>query len=288
MILRPVRPVSPCGPPTTKRPVGLMRNSVLFGQQLGRQHLPDHFLDQKSRIVGVLHALGVLRGDDDVGNADRLVVLVDDAETWLFASGRSQVDLAALADARQLAAQTMGEHDRRRHQLGRLVARVPKHQALVARALLGVALALGGFFVHALRDVGALRGDDVGHEDLVRVKNVVVVHVADLAHGVAHDLDVIQLRLGGDLAADDDDVALRVGLAGHAAGRVLRQAGVEHGVGNGVANLVGMSFTDGFGGKDVTAGHAKKMGAVSRCLGDLRMLTASCLRPVFLRCKIYL
>jgi hypothetical protein len=29
MILRPVTPASPCGPPTTKRPVGLMRTRVL-------------------------------------------------------------------------------------------------------------------------------------------------------------------------------------------------------------------------------------------------------------------
>jgi len=28
MILRPVRPESPCGPPMTKRPVGLIRYSV--------------------------------------------------------------------------------------------------------------------------------------------------------------------------------------------------------------------------------------------------------------------
>ena len=30
MILRPVSPVSPCGPPTTKRPVGLMSILVFF------------------------------------------------------------------------------------------------------------------------------------------------------------------------------------------------------------------------------------------------------------------
>ena len=95
------------------------------------------------------------------------------------------------------------------------------------------------------------------HENLVRVEDVVVVHVADLAHGIAHDLHVIELRLGRDLAADDDDVALRVGLAGHAAVLVLREAGVEHGVGNGVANFVGMAFADGFGGEDVTTGHAR-------------------------------
>jgi len=36
----------------------------------------------------------------------------------------------------------------------RLGAGKTEHEALVARALLGGGLALGGFFVHALRDVG--------------------------------------------------------------------------------------------------------------------------------------
>ena len=80
----------------------------------------------------------------------------------------------------------------------------------------------------------------------------------DLAHGIADDLDVIQLGLGGDLAADDHDVALGVGLAGHAALGVLLEAGVEHRVGNGVTNLVGMSFTDGLRGKNEAAGHARR------------------------------
>ncbi len=35
MILRPVRPQSPCGPPTTKRPVGLIRYLVFFSHSLG-------------------------------------------------------------------------------------------------------------------------------------------------------------------------------------------------------------------------------------------------------------
>ncbi|MNV83767.1 hypothetical protein D3C71_1775910 [compost metagenome] len=35
MILRPVRPQSPCGPPTTKRPVGLIRYLVSCSHSLG-------------------------------------------------------------------------------------------------------------------------------------------------------------------------------------------------------------------------------------------------------------
>ena len=61
---------------------------------------------------------------------------------------------------------------------------------------------------------------------------------------------IIELGLGGDFAADDDDVALGVSLAGHAAVRVLGQAGVQHRVGNGVANFVRMAFADGLGGED--------------------------------------
>ena len=57
----------------------------------------------------------------------------------------------------------------------------------------------------------------------------------------------------GDFTADDDDVALHEGFAGHAALRIDREAGVEDGVGNGVGNFVRMAFADGFGGKNVGA-----------------------------------
>ena len=76
-------------------------------------------------------------------------------------------------------------------------------------------------------------------DNLVRVKNVVVIDVADLAHGVAHDLrnrnDAFQWLFFGqtwnrDLATDDNDVAFGVGFAGDATMSILLDAGVEHGV----------------------------------------------------------
>jgi hypothetical protein len=48
----------------------------------------------------------------------------------------------------------MREHDRRRHQLRRFVARVTEHQALIACSLLGGFLALDLAGVDALGDVG--------------------------------------------------------------------------------------------------------------------------------------
>ena len=96
------------------------------------------------------------------------------------------------------------------------------------------------------------------------VKHVVVVDVTDLAHRIAHDLvdrdDVFQMLAlrqirNRDLTADDHDVALGVGLAGHAALAILPEAGVQDGVGNGVANFVRMAFANGFGSKNETSKH---------------------------------
>ncbi len=151
----------------------------------------------------------------------------------------------------------MREHDRRGHEFFGVIARETEHEALVAGALLGRAFALCLLRVDALGNVGRLRGDDVLDENFVGVEDVVVVRVTNLAHGIAHDLDVIEFRLGRDLAADDDDVALYVGLAGDAALLVHREAGVENGIGDGVGDLVGVTFTDGFGGKNEATKHGR-------------------------------
>ena len=63
---------------------------------------------------------------------------------------------------------------------------------------------------------------------------------------------IIELGLGGDFAADHHDVAFGVGFAGHAAVGVLRQAGVQHRIGNGIANFVRMAFADGLRREDVS------------------------------------
>ena len=177
-------------------------------------------------------------------------------ETWLLASGRSHCHLAGLADAGQLAAELVREHDRRGHEFRRFVGGVTEHQPLVARALFGRLLAFGRARVHALRDVRRLRGDGVHDEHLVGVENVVVVDVADVADGLAGDGVEIELGLGRDFAADHHDIALGVGLAGDAAVFVLRQAGVQHVIRNGVANLVRMAFADGLRRKNKVFAHS--------------------------------
>lgn len=144
----------------------------------------------------------------------------------------------------------MREHDRRGHQLGRFIAGITKHQALIAGALFRLLLALRGLGIDTLRNVRGLLGNDGVHKHLVSVEHVVVVHVADFANGVAGDLHEVELGARGDLAADNRDVGLHVGFAGDAAVLVLRKAGVQHGVRNGVSDFVRMAFANGLRGEN--------------------------------------
>ena len=82
------------------------------------------------------------------------------------------------------------------------------------------------------------------------MEDVVVVHVADLADGVADDFLEVDLGLGGEFAGDDDVVALDQGLAGDAGEPVLREAGVEDGIRDAVSDLVRVALADGFGRED--------------------------------------
>ena len=109
----------------------------------------------------------MLRGDDDVRDADGLAVFVDHRDLRLGV-GTQPRGAAGLANLGQLAAEAMREHDRRRHQLRRFVAGVAEHQPLVAGALLRGLLALDLARVDALRDVGRLLRQQQVHEHLDR------------------------------------------------------------------------------------------------------------------------
>ena len=61
-----------------------------------------------------------------------------------------------------------------------------------------------------------------------------------------------------DLATDDYGVALGKSLAGDPALRILPKTSVKHGIGDGVANFIRMTLTDGFGSKNETTKHMKK------------------------------
>ena len=155
MILRPVRPASPIGPPMTKRPVGL---TWIFGavvaQLLGDDLFDDHLDDVVAQAV-VGHVVVVLRGDDHCAHGDRLPAAVLDRDLGL-AVRTEVVDQLLLAHLGEALGEAVRERDRQRHQLRRLAAGEAEHHALVAGALV-VLVALAASLerlVDAALDVG--------------------------------------------------------------------------------------------------------------------------------------
>ena len=147
MILRPVRPASPSGPPITNGPVGLTCQTVFAVSQPVGHHLADVGLDDRADVGAGLSFVEVLGREHQARDLDRLAALV--AQRDLALGVRPEPGLRPrLARLGQPAQHRVGVVDRRRHEFGGLVDRVAEHDALVAGALLLVCAA-----VHALGDV---------------------------------------------------------------------------------------------------------------------------------------
>ncbi len=229
MILRPVRPESPWGPPMTKRPVGLMKHQL--------QHVPPDLLQ-----AGLGGVLGGEHNGVDAHRAAVLVVLHGD----LGLPVRPQVgDQALLADLGQALGQLVAQGDGQGHFFRRLVAGVAEHHALVpgaAHLVVGAQGDIRGLLVDA--------GDDAAG---VAVKAVLGPVVTDVPHHLPDDPGDVHIALGADLAHHVHQARVHRGLAGHAAVGILGQDGVQHSVGDLVADLVGMAFGDGFRSKEIMA-----------------------------------
>ena len=203
-------------------------------------------------------ALGVLGGDDDGVDADRLAVLVVLHRDLALAVGAEIGHLAGLAHFGQAAGQLVGQGDRSRHQFGGFVGGIAEHHALVA----------GAAGVHALGDVAGLLVDGGDHRAGVGVESVQRVVVADGRDHAAHQALEIHIGFGGNFAGDDHQAGGGQRLRGHAAVGILLQAGVQNGVGNLVGNFIGMAFGYRFGSKQKTIAQLRipPLERVLRCL----------------------
>ena len=211
-------------------------------------------------ITHPIHFRGVLGGDQDCVDRDGLVVFIDDAHLG-FAIGKQVAQGSVVAHFGKAARQPVGQADRQRHQLGRLVAGVAEHDSLVAgthqiQRITGVVVGL----VNALGDVGGLLVESHQHRTAVGIEATGPGSaVTDLLDHIAHQVDEIHLRFGGHLTGDHAEAGVHHGLAGHAAGGILGKQSIENGVAHLVADLVGMPFRDGLGCKDVSAHSGLQM-----------------------------
>ncbi len=248
MILRPVRPASPIGPPTTNRPVGLTssRTSEQSSAELRDLRADDLLADVRREHAVEVDVRGVLGGDHDGVQPHGLVAVVLDRHLRLAV--RPQVGQhAPLARLGQPPGQAVGQRDRQRQQLRGVGVRVAEHQALVARALavdlvvrrLDPAL-VGG--VDALGDVGRLRADRHVHPARRAVEALGRRVVADLQDPVAHQPGDVDVAARGDLTRDVHLAGGHHGLDRHPAAPVLLEQRVEDAVADRVTHLVRMTL----------------------------------------------
>ena len=239
-------------------------------QQPGRAQDGCH--DQALEVAPELSqvGLGAMVGRDDDG-ADRLGPVRAVAHRDLdLAVGVEIGNLSGLANVLQSTRQPVGQE--RGH--GHIVHVDGQGAALVGGVAHTDALVAGALAVDAERDIARLLLEHDEHRAAAVVEARGRVVVADPADRGADQARDVQVALGRDLAGDDDHAGGGHDLAGDPGVPVLAQDGVEDVVGDLVADLVGVSGGDRFGGADpggVVGGAARRRlagGGHARLLAD--------------------
>lgn len=217
---------------------------VLSGDDL----LNDLGLELLADLLGG-DRLVVLSGDDDSVNTERnngtAIVLVLHGDLGLGVRSEPR-DGAVAASIGHGLVELVGEKVRERVKLGSLVSGITEHETLVT----GTEVLKSLFEVKTLSDIGGLLLN--GNEDVAGVVVEALGRgvVADILDGVTNDGLVVKVGLGGDLAEDHDHASLGGRLASNLGEGVLSQAGIEDSVRDLIADLVGVTLTDGFGLKE--------------------------------------
>ena len=195
----------------------------------------------------------VLRGNQDGVDRHRLVVFINN--THLGLAVRQQVlESAVVAHFREASRQAVGQADGQGHQLRCLIARVAKHDSLITgtdeiQRVAGMVIGL----VHTLGDVRGLLIECDQNGTAVGVKSTCPGSaVADVIDDIADQANEVDLGLGRHLAGDHAQAGIHHRFAGDAAGGILGQKGVEYGITDLIADLVGMALRHGLGGEDVS------------------------------------
>ena len=200
----------------------------------------EHILVQQIRQLIDVGVLLVLDRNDHCGDAHGRVAVVFHRDLHLAV--RADVgDNAGHAGDFQQRYKALGGNHRHGQIFGRFVAGVANHNPLIARSEGVLVLFLSQFRLDSARNVGALVVD-------VAVDLIALRVIADIPQGVADDVEHVGLGRGRDFARHNNVTVGCHDLTGHAAGGIMLQTGVQHAVGNEVAQLVGMPAHDGFCG----------------------------------------
>ena len=255
MILRPVSPASPIGPPVTNRPVGLtwMIGSVSRSSRGIVGRTTASVMSSRRRSTSTS---GSCWAETTTVRTATGVPLRYSTVIWVLPSGRrygSCPDLRDAASCRAIrCASAIGSgmsSGVSRQANPNIIPWSPAPSSLRRRAVAN----LEGR-VDALGDVRRLALDRHQRAAGLVVEPVVGARVADVAHGVADDRLEVDVGVGRDLAEHEDEPRRRRRLAGDAGVRVVAQDRVQDGVRDLVAHLVRVAFGDRLGREQVVVG----------------------------------
>src|SRR5487761_2296151 len=215
-----------------------------------RQSLDRIGLDDVSNIGRTEVFLAVLMGDDNLGYANRLAILVTHGHL-AFSIWPEVFFFTRAARQRDRMQNLVGIVNGCRHEFRGFTAGITKHDALIAGAFILVA---GG--INALGNIGRLRVQQ--HFDVGILPMKTILLVTNIANRFAGGLDdtLLRKRWSAHFAGNHQTVGRSQRLAGHAdligvktRLRTLAKVKIDDFVRNPVAPLVRMAFGHGFTGE---------------------------------------
>lgn len=217
----------------------------------GNDLLDDFLLNFRTELVNG-NVLRVLATDDDSVNANRhnssTVVLVFNGDLSLGVRSQPR-ERAVFTGSCHGEVESVGELDGEGEVFRGFVGSISEHDTLVTSTKLLQSLLV----VQSLSNISGLGLNGVHDIACLVVETLVRAVVTNLLDGIADDFLVVEVGFCGDFAENKDQTGLGGGLAGNFGEGVFFQAGVEDGIGDLVADLVGVALTDGFGGEEESA-----------------------------------
>src|ERR1044072_7899464 len=242
IIFLPVSPASPCGPPTTKRPVGFMWNFVVLSSSstgtVERMTCSSISLRSCSFETSGECCVEMTTGSMRKGRPSLYSTV-----TWgLPVRGPGLCEPAG---------ELMSELYREGHQLCRLVAGEPEHKPLVSCAAR----------IDAHGDVWRLFVDRRQNGASVAIKAVFGACITYFSNGFTCHLRKINLGVRRDFASNDNQPRRHERLAGDTSGAILCKDCIKDCVRNLVGYFIWMAFGYGFRSEEITAGVAQLLNA---------------------------
>ena len=242
------QPRIPLRPADHKAP---RRIDVIFRlriQILRRNHRADDVFNQILFNRLVRNLFPMLRRNDNRLDAHRFPVII--FHRHLRLAVRPQIrKRPILSDLGQTTRKTMRHRERQRQKFRRLIRRVAEHHPLIARAdIILVRRVLLRFerLIHAHRDIRRLLVHRHQNAARLAIETVLRAVVPDFLDRLPNDFRKIDARRRRDFPENMHLSRRDNRLARDTPARILHQNGIQHRIGNLIANFIRMSFRHRF------------------------------------------